>query len=64
MAQAKSQMKDLLDWMSRFNGVATKYLQQYWNWYRAETNFNSLDTFTSECFGNRQLQFFRQILAG
>ncbi len=26
LAQAKTQMKDLLDWMYRFNGVATKYL--------------------------------------
>lgn len=50
-------------WMSRFNGVATKYLQQYWNWYRAEINSVDFEHFRAECFGQRQLQYYRQTLA-
>lgn len=49
----------LIVWMSRFNGVATKYLQQYWNWYRAEYNSPNFDHFRTECFGQRQLPYFR-----
>ncbi len=64
MAQAKTKMADLTDWMARFNGVATKYLQQYWNWYRAELNLGSFDRFTSECFGQRNLHIFRALHAG
>lgn len=44
----------LTAWMSRFNGVATKYLQQYWNWFCAESNLPSFDHFRSECFGHRR----------
>ncbi len=51
----------LSGWMARFNGVATKYLQQYWNWYRAESNCQSLELFRTECFGHRQLPYYRQI---
>ncbi len=29
MAQATAKIKDLTDWMSRFNSVATRYLQQH-----------------------------------
>ncbi len=63
MAQAKTQMTELMDWMARFNGVATKYLQQYWNWYRAESNLGSFDRFTHECFGQRNLHIFRALIA-
>lgn len=28
-------VQDLNHWMKRFRGVASKYLQQYWNWYSA-----------------------------
>ncbi len=63
MAQAKAAVKDLESWMARFNGVATRYLQQYWNWYRAELNLGSMDKFQLECFGNRQLMFYRQIIS-
>ncbi len=59
MAQAKAQVNELGLWMERFNGVATKYLQQYWNWYRAETNLGTFEKFHLECFGQRQLPHFR-----
>jgi hypothetical protein len=51
-------------WMARFNGVATKYLQQYWNWFRAETTFaQSADMFVNECFAHRRLKEYRIIRA-
>ncbi len=47
-------------WMERFNGVATKYLQQYWNWFRAETSITqSVDMFVNECFAHRHLKDYR-----
>ncbi len=60
--QAIKMMKDLNKWMARFNGVATKYLQQYWNWYRIETNTGNLEKFEAECFGQRQLILFRKLI--
>ncbi len=51
----------LSDWMARFNGVATKYLQQYWNWFRAQSNSRNFEIFRCECFGHRQLMYYRQI---
>ncbi len=64
LSQAKAQVQDLMAWMARFNGVATRYLQQYWNWYRAESNLGSFDRFTSECFGQRNLHIFKALLVG
>lgn len=49
-------------WMERFNGVATKYLQQYWNWFRAEKSIGlSVDMFVNECFAHRHLRDYRII---
>lgn len=31
--QRANRINDLTNWMSFFRGVATKYLQNYWNWY-------------------------------
>ena len=54
----------LEQWMDRFNGVATKYLQQYWNWFRAETSFaQSVDVFVNECFAHRNLKDYRIVRA-
>lgn len=50
-------------WMVRFRGVATKYLQQYWNWFRAEACI-TVEQFTSECFARRQLQCYSDIRKG
>ncbi len=62
-AQARKTAGELAGWMKRFNGVATKYLQQYWDWFRVETNTASLERFESECFGQRQLQSYRKLMA-
>lgn len=59
--QALDTAGKLTDWMARFRGVATKYLQQYWDWFRAESNFLTFDQFRTQCFGTRQLARFRQI---
>ena len=32
--------QDLKDWMKDFNGVATKYLQNYLNWYALKSIIN------------------------
>lgn len=61
--QVVDAVAELSGWMARFKGVATKYLQQYWNWYRAALNAPDLSYFTTECFGKRQLPYFRQITA-
>ncbi len=61
-AQAQKTVDELAGWMSRFNGVATKYLQQYWDWFRVESNTGSLERFESECFGQRQLQSYRILI--
>lgn len=41
--QNKVELKEgkLSDWMSRFNGVATKYLQHYWSWFAIIENINT-----------------------
>ncbi len=62
MAQAQKTVDELAGWMARFNGVATKYLQQYWDWFRVESNTESLERFESECFGQRQLQSYRKLI--
>lgn len=52
----------LLKWMDRFRGVASKYLQQYWNWYVSLNNFKILKDFKgmfySGCLTNRTLGVF------
>jgi len=32
--------QDLKEWMKEFNGVATKYLQNYLNWYALKSIIN------------------------
>ena len=61
--QSSDTVERLSVWMSRFNGVATKYLQQYWNWFRAECNSFNFGQFRNECFGHRQLMHYRHIVA-
>ena len=64
VAQAVSIQNKIVFWMERFNGVATKYLQQYWNWFRAETSFaQSVDVFVNECFAHRNLKDYRIVRA-
>ncbi len=61
VAQAQKTVGQLTDWMSRFRGVASKYLQQYWDWFRIETNTGSHEQFGTECFGQRQLLNYRKL---
>lgn len=58
----KTQMvlAELEQWMERFRGVATKYLQQYWNWFRAKSSCTT-DAFVLECLVQRELLRYRTI---
>ncbi len=62
--QVNTVQAQLKQWMGRFNGVATKYLQQYWNWFRAERSLaQSVDAFVNECFAHRHVKDYRNIRA-
>lgn len=50
--RASSTAARLSAWMYKFRGVATKYLQQYWNWYRILSASES--QFTYACLAQRQ----------
>ncbi len=63
IARAKYASSQLGNWMEFFRGVATKYLQQYWNWYCAQISLTSVGDFSAECFGQRQLQNYRKIVS-
>lgn len=42
--KTKAVILNLQIWLDRFRGVASKYLQQYWNWYSALNNFRYFKT--------------------
>lgn len=63
VAKTRSVLDQLEEWMERFHGVATKYLQQYWNWYRAEV-WCTADAFKLECFARRNVLLYRSIRQG
>jgi hypothetical protein len=64
LVKINSVQTQLEQWMERFNGVATKNLQQYWNWFRAETSLaQSIDVFVNECFAHRHLKDYRTVRA-
>lgn len=52
----KKETNRIMKWMQRFRGVATKYLQQYWNWYTSMSYF--------EHFANGTEMFYRLCLNG
>lgn len=52
----------LSGWMVRFHGVATKYLQQYWNWYRVQTSVGATELFATECLAHRNLLDYRHLI--
>lgn len=59
-----NEIEQLSRWMSRFRGVATKYLQQYWNWYAGLFNvriINNNDYFEKLCIENRTLDKYRRL---
>lgn len=57
----------LLNWMKRFRGVASKYLQQYWNWYSNLQNVKLFSKpthhFLSLCIQRRSLGHYRALSA-
>jgi len=36
---AEETLKNICNWLGKFRGVATKYLQNYWTWYAVENEF-------------------------
>lgn len=60
-----NQVNTLEKWMTRFRGVATKYLQQYWNWFCGIQNIkmlkNEKEMFLSLCVKNQSLQKYRHL---
>lgn len=58
---------ELIAWMSRFKGVATKYLQQYWNWYSVLNNIrmlkNDTQQFEQNCVNSRSIDNYREMRA-
>lgn len=58
--RAKNVVEELGLWMDKFHGVATKYLQQYWNWYRSVAS--APDRFITDCIAQRNLQYYRQLV--
>lgn len=58
---------ELTAWMNRFKGVATKYLQQYWNWFSVLHNMRMLKEetmqFEQSCVCTRSLDKYRKMKA-
>lgn len=54
----------LEDWMSRFRGVASKYLQQYWSWFSfiklCDDKQDGGDMFFKGCVRERSLKVYRE----
>lgn len=65
IAEAEQQIAKLLGWMSRFKGVASKYLQHYWNWYASLFNLSRLkhetEYFCCLCTNRRSLSQYLEI---
>lgn len=61
----KDEQQKIMNWMERFHGVATKYLQQYWNWYVNLNNLSMLknvqDVFCEECVSGKTLWEYRRL---
>lgn len=63
MAISRQKTSDMLHWMERFRGVASKYLQQYWSWYSTLNNIKILKEevpfFMGICFTQRNIDKYR-----
>lgn len=57
----------LEDWMCRFKGVASKYLQHYWSWFKSlqatQSLVNANQTFNIWTISSRSLKEYREITA-
>lgn len=47
-AQSCRTEKELFSWMKKFNGVASKYLQDYWTWFLLENRILKFNAFVAE----------------
>jgi len=57
--------KKLLTWMEKFRGVATKYLQQYWNWFciqeYSQNYKNEFEYLIENCSKHRNISSYREL---
>lgn len=64
--KTQNQETDITIWMNRFHGVASKYLQQYWNWYTTLKNIKlfkeEFNVFSNKCIKNRSLMYYRELI--
>jgi len=62
---ARDGLIQINNWMQRFRGVASKYLQYYWEWYvslqRAEKLVSGDNEFSNWCVENRSLSGFKRV---
>lgn len=63
----KQSIIELQLWMKRFRGVATKYLQQYWEWYsylkKSNERKNSFQIFQTWCITQRCIKKYRMLIS-
>lgn len=63
LSQINKKEENIIQWMERFKGVASKYLQQYWNWYATLNNVaylkNAAKLFNHFCISNRTLPHYK-----
>lgn len=62
----RKEVVEIQQWMKRFRGVATKYLQQYWEWYlylnKSNEIKNSFQTFQTWCITERCIKKYRVLI--
>lgn len=63
--QLSINQNEMILWIKRFKGVASKYLQQYWNWFISRQNsFTFKDpqmNFTENILSSRNLSFLKTL---
>lgn len=64
-SEIKKNITDVMQWMGRFRGVASKYLQQYWQWYTLLHNSKDIkgseNLFFEFCCVKRSIPEFWQL---
>lgn len=64
-SEIKKKITDVMLWMKRFKGVASKYLQQYWQWYTLLHNSEDIkgsdNLFFEFCCAKRSIPMFWQL---
>lgn len=63
--EIKNEQLKIMQWLNRFHGVASKYLQHYWNWYTSMKNTDCLKNaniqFNRSCISNRIIMDYKKL---